>query len=108
MKPFISEVFEYESEGIGKYLQDERLGNLLENLADNLEQLDHFSAEEIESVLRKRAEMDGVKAALLIHAVRILVLGMGVSPGIFEVLELVGRESVVARMRKYLQVKTLH
>ncbi|MFC2157908.1 glutamate--tRNA ligase [Acidobacteriota bacterium] len=108
MKPFLSETFDYEPEGIGKYLQDERLGDLLEILAENLEQLDHFSAEEIETVLRNRAEIDGVKAALLIHAVRMLVLGMGVSPGIFEVLELVGRESVVARMRKYPQVKTLH
>ena len=32
-------------------------------------------------------------------ALRVLVLGMKVSPGIFEVLELVGKEKTLQRMR---------
>ncbi|MFC2167960.1 hypothetical protein ACFLRW_03170 [Acidobacteriota bacterium] len=57
-----------------------------------------FSAEKIEMELRDFAETKNVKAALLIHACRVLVLGMSVSPSIFEVLELIGREKVVERM----------
>jgi glutamyl-tRNA synthetase len=39
-----------------------------------------------------------VKAGLLIHAVRVAVTGKAVSPGLFEVLALVGRARVHARL----------
>ena len=64
-----------------------------------------FSAGNIEKVLRERAEKAGVKAAYFIHALRMLVLGMKVSPGIFEVLELIGREKTLQRMRHLGVVK---
>jgi glutamyl-tRNA synthetase len=39
-----------------------------------------------------------VKAAALIHATRVAVTGRSASPGLFEVLELLGRERTVARL----------
>ena len=45
-----------------------------------------------EAALRAVAEARGVKAATLIHAVRVAVTGRTVSPGLFEVLALLGRE----------------
>jgi glutamyl/glutaminyl-tRNA synthetase len=51
--------------------------------------------------LRLRAEKEGVKASLFIHALRMLVLGKPVSPGIFEVLELVGKEKTIKRIEKF-------
>jgi glutamyl-tRNA synthetase len=38
-----------------------------------------------------------VKAATLIHAMRVTVTGKSVSPGLFEVLALLGRDRVHAR-----------
>jgi len=99
LRPFLSDEFPFEVEGIEKYLMDERLPELLAELEDDFEDLADFSAENIEKVLRERAEKEGVKAAYFIHALRMLVLGMKVSPGIFEVLELVGREKTLQRMR---------
>jgi glutamyl/glutaminyl-tRNA synthetase len=64
-----------------------------------------FSSEEIERVLRHRAEKEGVKAAVLIHAMRMLVVGEPVSPGIFDVLELVGRERTLERMDKLQEAR---
>jgi glutamyl-tRNA synthetase len=40
-----------------------------------------------------------VKAASLIHAVRVAITGKTVSPGLFEVAALVGRQRVSARLR---------
>jgi len=40
-----------------------------------------------------------VKAATLIHAARVAVTGKTVSPGLFEVLGLLGRERVLSRLR---------
>ena len=52
----------------------------------------------------RSAEARGVKAATLIHAVRVAVTGKTVSPGLFEVLALLGRERVHAAPRARLAV----
>lgn len=105
LRPFLSNQFPFEVEGIEKYLMDERLPELLGELEEDFKGVEEFSAENIERVLRERAEKAGVKAAYFIHALRMLVLGMKVSPGIFEVLELVGKETTLQRMRHLGVVK---
>jgi glutamyl-tRNA synthetase len=105
LRPFLSDKFPFEVEGIEKYLMDEKLPELLGELEEDFEGLEDFSAENVEKVLRERAEKADVKAAYFIHALRMLVLGMKVSPGIFEVLELVGKEKTLQRMRHLGVVK---
>jgi glutamyl-tRNA synthetase/nondiscriminating glutamyl-tRNA synthetase len=97
-KPFLSENFEYDPSAVEKYLQDERLPVLMAKLKEDFQKMDSFFARDIEKVLRNRAAEEGVEAALLIHASRVLVLGMAVSPSIFDVLELIGREKTVERL----------
>jgi glutamyl-tRNA synthetase len=50
-------------------------------------------------VLRNTAEERGVKAAALIHATRVAVTGRAASPGLFDVLELLGSEKIARRLR---------
>jgi glutamyl-tRNA synthetase len=57
-----------------------------------------WDAASIEPVLRSTAERAGVKAAALIHGTRVAVTGRAVSAGLFEVLALLGRERVIARL----------
>jgi glutamyl-tRNA synthetase len=45
-----------------------------------------------------------VKAATLIHAVRVAVTGKTASPGLFEVLALVGRDRTRARIAAALRL----
>ena len=52
----------------------------------------------LETGLRELAEARGVKAATLIHGTRLAMTGRMVSPGLFEMLVLLGRERVVARL----------
>jgi glutamyl-tRNA synthetase len=60
--------------------------------------LDNFDVASTEAALRAVADARGVKAASLIHAVRVAVTGKAVSPGLFEVLSLLGRQRVRARL----------
>jgi len=103
-RPFLSDDFPYDREGIIKHLRDERLSEILEKLKKDFFEIENFEAYEIERVLRQRAENEGVKAALLIHALRMLVLGVTVSPGIFEVLEVVGKDKTLERMGKLSEI----
>lgn len=98
--PFLTDEITYDPAGAAKHLKEERLDTLLPLLAEDFRTMSDFSALEIEEVLRRRAEKEGVKAALLIHALRMVVVGEPVSPGIFDVLELVGREKTLERMAR--------
>jgi glutamyl-tRNA synthetase len=51
-------------------------------------------------VIRDMAEKEGVKAGILINGIRTAVTGQAVGPGIFELLKALGRDSVVKRLRK--------
>ena len=99
-RPFLSDDFEYEQTAVEKYLKAGGLPALIETFRKDLAALKDFSADNIEQCLRKRAETEGVKAALLIHATRVLVLGMAVSPGLFDVLELLGRARTIERLTR--------
>ncbi len=50
-------------------------------------------------MLRSVADARGIKAAALIHAARIAATGKAVSPGIFEVLALLGKPLTLSRLR---------
>ena len=76
-------------------------------MADHLAALDSsFSALDVfdpaatEAALRQVAEVRGLKAGPLIHAVRVAMTGKAVSPGLFEVLALLGRDRVRARLAR--------
>jgi glutamyl/glutaminyl-tRNA synthetase len=104
-RPFIAEEIPYDSEGIQKHLMHVELNDLWPRLTKDFIELDEFSEPKIEGVLRERAEIEGVKAALLIHALRMVVTGEPVSPGIFAVLELVGKEKTIKRMKALSNIK---
>ncbi len=76
------------------------LKDWLPALADRLQALETFDAAGTERVIREAAEGLGVKAGILINAIRVVVTGQGKGPGLFEVLEAIGRQRVVARLRK--------
>ena len=81
-----------------KYLKPEVLEPLAE-LADRYESLSSFTATQLESTLRTLAESRQLKPAALIHATRVGVTGRAASPGLFETLELAGRDGVISRLR---------
>jgi glutamyl-tRNA synthetase len=57
-----------------------------------------FDEQHVEAVVRRTAEQQDIKAAPLIHATRVAVTGRTASPGIFEVLVLLGRDRTLARL----------
>jgi glutamyl-tRNA synthetase len=53
---------------------------------------------DIEAAIRGLAERSGLKAAAFIHPLRVALTGQAVSPGIFEVTSILGREVALARI----------
>jgi glutamyl-tRNA synthetase len=95
-KFFFSDAIAYDADAAGKHLRG--MADHLVALDVALEQLAPFDPASIEARLRHVAETRGVKAASLIHASRVAVTGRAVSPGLFEVIALLGRTRVHARL----------
>jgi glutamyl-tRNA synthetase len=60
--------------------------------------LEPYTAAEIEAALRALAEQRGLKPRQAFQPIRVAVTGSNVSPGLFESLELLGREESVRRL----------
>ena len=82
-----------------KHLSDPAIAGHLEAWCAVLASVEPFTAAPLESALRDLATSRGIKAGVLIHATRVAVTGQAVSPGLFEVLELLGRETTVRRIK---------
>jgi len=70
----------------------------LPDVAEALEAVEPFSAEGIEAALRRFAEQQGLKPREAFQPIRLAVTGSTVSPGLFESLELLGKEETLARI----------
>ena len=70
---------------------------------DALAALDGWAAEGIERALRGACDATGLKPRVLFGPVRVAVTGSNVSPGLFESLELVGRDESLARLDSAIQ-----
>jgi glutamyl/glutaminyl-tRNA synthetase len=90
---------QYDASAIAKHLNNTEVKEALASFAETVTNVDPFTSGALESALRTLAESRGVKAAQLIHATRVAVTGRTVSPGLFDVLELMGPERVAARVR---------
>ncbi len=71
-----------------------------EELAARLEADGEFSLASLEAATRELAAASGLKAGELIGLARVALTGRKISPGIFEVMVLLGKERAVARLRE--------
>ena len=73
-------------------------GAVLAEARSELATVDPFDAEGIEAALRALAERLGLKPRQAFQPIRIAVTGSKISPGLFESIELLGREESLARL----------
>ncbi len=93
---------EYNEKAKAKFLNEKSLAYLVE-LKEGLAHLGGFSAPELEGVFKGIIEKHGVKLGNVAQPVRVAITGGTESPGIFEVLEIVGREKTLKRLEKAIQ-----
>ena len=73
-------------------------GPLLAEARAVLADVEPFDSERIEAALRSLAEREGLKPRQAFQPIRAAVTGSNVSPGLFESIELLGREETLARL----------
>jgi glutamyl/glutaminyl-tRNA synthetase len=97
---FFREPEDFEPSAREKYWKAPETAEWLEALAERFGSLSSYYLESIEATIRRYAKEKGLEAAKLIHATRLALTGFGVSPSLFEVMALLGKEKVVARLKR--------
>ncbi|MEH6547855.1 MAG: glutamate--tRNA ligase [Sneathiella sp.] len=80
-------------------LLDDVAKGVLSRLADRLELQSEWTKESAESAVRAAAESEELKLGKIAQPLRAALTGTTVSPGIFDVLEVLGREESIGRIR---------
>jgi glutamyl-tRNA synthetase len=106
LTPFFVDPTEYDADGVKKHLSAPEAAGHLQALRGAYAVIPEWSEVALEKCLRELAEARGAKAATLIHGTRLAMTGRMVSPGLFEMLVLLGRERVEARLDRL--INTLH
>jgi glutamyl-tRNA synthetase len=92
----------WDEKGRAKHWSDPALPQRLSQYIAALEARPDFTADALETDLRSRCDAWGISAAKMIHPLRLALTGRTASPGLFEVMEVLGRPVVVRRLKRAL------
>ena len=99
--PYFDVALEYDAAAVKQYwTADGRAATRLEQLRVLWSGIDRWDDERLETALRELADALGVKPGMLIHPLRVALIGSGDGPGIFDIVRLLGRDRVLARMER--------
>jgi glutamyl-tRNA synthetase len=101
---FFSDDVLYDEAAVAKHVRAERMADHLRAVDSSLHALEAFDPESLEAAVRSVADARGVKAGALIQAIRVAVSGRTATPGMFEVLSLLGRDRVHTRLTRSVRL----
>jgi glutamyl-tRNA synthetase len=101
---FLREV-EFEGKAKRKFLVPENAGHL-EHLADLVQGVDPFEKSELDQVVKAWLDERGLAMKSVAQPARVAMTGRTRSPGLFEVMEVLGKEETVARLRRAAELAT--
>ena len=101
--PYFATELEYDSAAVAKHWKDPRAAAaVLAAIREVLADLDPWEPARMEEQLRALADRLGMPGGNLFQPLRVALTGLTVSPGIFEVLELLGRPMALRRLDQAL------
>ena len=98
---YFTDEFDYDPNGIAKHFTPENKPRL-EAVRDALRALKKFDAAEIEATVKSAAANLGVKVGAIVHPTRLAVTGSNVGPSLYHLLEVLGKDKVLARIDRAL------
>ena len=98
---YLLEEIEYDSKAAKKFLKPAMIP-VFEDLIEKLSELDVFTEENLEKIFRATSEELGVKLGKIAQPVRVALTGRTASPGLFEVIDILGKERTIGRLRAAL------
>ena len=98
---YFTDDYDYNPEGVAKHFTAENKPRL-KAVRDAFSALQSFDAAEIETTLKITAANLGVKVGAIVHPTRLAVSGSNIGPSLYHLLEVLGKEKVLARIDRAL------
>jgi len=99
---FFTDDFEYEEKAAEKFLV-EKNSQIFEFLLEELSCLEDFSHNDVHGGFQRVMKRTGLGLGRIAQPARVALTGSTKSPGIFDVVEILGRDSVASRLTKAIQ-----
>jgi glutamyl-tRNA synthetase len=99
---FFREDYPYDEKSVRKRLLKEGALDVLKEERTILAELPDWTTASTDAAIHALAERRGAGLGELVHPLRVAVSGTGVGPGLFEMLEVMGKERVLARIDRTL------
>jgi glutamyl-tRNA synthetase len=99
---YFADEIDYEEKAARKFLKPAVL-EAMQLLLAQLETLESFSEENLETAFKAVMDQTGLKLGKIAQPVRVALTGRTASPGIFEVATIIGKNKVIARLKKAIQ-----
>jgi glutamyl-tRNA synthetase len=99
-RAFFADDFTIDPAAKEKFWKDPKVPELLAKAADALAALPQWNHDACDHTSRAVAEAAGVKAGLLINAIRVAIVGQAVAPPLFDTMVVLGQDRVVNRLRQ--------
>jgi len=97
---FFTNKIKYDRAAVSKFLRRKELKVIFSILIKRLKKLRPFDAQSIEKCCRDLITELGIGGGDLIHPVRVAITGKSVSPGLFDVIYLLGKDTTCRRLRQ--------
>jgi glutamyl-tRNA synthetase len=99
-RAFFSEDFDFDKAAIEKNLGKEpNLKIWLPELAEVLQNVEDFTHDNLQEVVKQFCESKGTKLGVLLNGARVLLTGQGVGPSMLAVIETLGKDRCVLRLK---------
>ncbi|MGA2025983.1 MAG: glutamate--tRNA ligase [Syntrophobacteraceae bacterium] len=102
MRFYMVDEIEFDPDAAGKFLTPE-MREVFVRLISELSELDIFDEKGLETVFRKIAQDLAMKLGKAAQPVRVALTGATISPGLFEIIDVLGKKTVLERLRKGLE-----
>lgn len=95
---FFTDAVEYDQAAVDKFLKKEGIADLLKEAYLVLSLVDNFDKQSLEDCLRTLTAKIGIGFSKVAQPLRVAITGRSVSAGIFETMELLGKEKTLKKL----------
>ena len=97
---FFHDPTEYDPKTMKKRWKNSDVNKLVNEYKKCLDTVDEWTVENVELVLRNLSDRKNINPAKLIHPVRLALSGTGAGPSLFHMIEVLGKDICVRRLKK--------
>ena len=97
-KFFFTDQIEFDPDAFKKRLNKPDVPRILADVTEILEKVEPFDTPTLDKAIHDYVAASGLGMGLVVNAVRVATTGQGIGTGVFEALEIIGREACLGRI----------